>query len=175
MNRRAPDPKLRRRAARAPFVAAALTALALWPGAPTASAQLAPELSADEVRARFARPGYTVSEPGSSSDGVQSFGVSTTADEQPGWPTLRVLVFADSETAAAHRHARGPRLLSGYGASTLIGNVALVQLSQEPAAFPAEPECVPDPVFTDLAPQPAVSAPTSGVDAQFIEMLSSAS
>jgi len=231
MKRPAPAPKSNRRRRRAPFVAAALTALALWPGAPTASAQLAPtlaadsaqlapavsanssqfapeasadsaplvsnlsadsaqlapdlsadsaqlapDMSADEARALFARPGYAVSDPSRLSDGIVLFGVSTSdADAQPGWPTLRVLVFADAASAAAHRRTHGPQLLSGYGASTLYGNLALAQLSHDPAAFPPEPECVPDPVFTSGAPQPALTTPTSSVDAHFIELLSSTS
>jgi hypothetical protein len=34
-------------------------------------------------------------------------------------------------------------LLAGYGAPLWNGNVAIIQVSKDPAAFPAEPTCEP--------------------------------
>jgi hypothetical protein len=94
-------------------------------------------------------------------DGAVALSVHDALIDRPGWPALRVFVYADSATAAAaHRRAhaqeqartnqpvadnddRGPQLLSGYGASVWRRNVAIIQLSSldDPAAFPVEPDC----------------------------------
>jgi hypothetical protein len=90
------------------------------------------------------------------------------ANDRPGWPVLRVFVFSDSAAAtAANRQAhaqdegslnrsitysddRGPRLLSGYGASGWRNNVAVIQLSgaDDIAAFPGELDCTSTGVVT---------------------------
>jgi hypothetical protein len=155
----------------------ALMCLALasfWPATAAAEADVA----ASDARAVFQGHGFGVGELSAWSDGVTSFSVSD-ASAAP----VRVFVFADAAAAQAYRETRidfipagvatdrGPRLLSGYGASAWRGNLALVQQTHDPAAFAPEPECVPDPVYTDLAPQPARPAPATGVDARFLQVL----
>jgi hypothetical protein len=111
------------------------TFIALWPVA--ANAQ---ELTPDQVRATFTSAGYTADAPLPFADGVQTIAVHDGA-ETPGWPTLRAFVFADA--AAAEQAHRADQLLAGYGAPLWNGNVALIQVSKNPAAFPQEPTCAP--------------------------------
>jgi hypothetical protein len=61
---------------------------------------------------------------------------------------LRAFVFTDP--AAAEQAHRADQLLAGYGAPLWNGNVALIQVSKNPAAFPQEPNCAP--VFETPAP-----------------------
>jgi len=107
----------------------------LWPA--VANAQ---DLTADQVRASFSAAGYTADAPVPYAEGVATVSVHHGV-ETPGWPTLRAFVFAD---AAAAQQAQGQdQLLAGYGAPLWNGNVAIIQVSQNPAAFPAEPTCEP--------------------------------
>jgi hypothetical protein len=113
----------------------AIFVTALWPA--VANAQ---ELTADQVRASFSAAGYSADAPVAYADGVTTLAVHAGV-ETPGWPTVRAFVFAD---AAAARQAQGDdQLLAGYGAPLWNGNVAIIQVSRNPAAFPAEPTCEP--------------------------------
>jgi hypothetical protein len=157
----------------------------LWPYTAAASASSHPTLAPETARELFVAHGYAVGELQAWSDGVSAFAVSDGAHDRAGWPTLRVLVFADAASATAYREARpdfssaevavdrGPRLLAGYGGSAWRGNLAMMQVTDDPAAFQAEPECVPDPVFSSLQPQPRLVAPSTGVEARFLNLLSS--
>jgi hypothetical protein len=139
----------------------------------------------ETARELFVAHGYAVGDLQAWSDGVTAFSVSDGAYERSSWPTLRVLIFDDAASATAYREARpdfspgevavgrGPRLLAGYGGSAWRGNVALMQVTDDPAAFQAEPECVPDPVFSSLQPRPGLVAPSTGVEARFLNLLSS--
>jgi len=141
----------------------------LWPVAASAQNQRPNAHTAEQVRAGLQRDGYTVDEPRLwGSDGVVMLNIHDLANDRPGWPLLRVFVFSDlAAAAAANRQAhlqdeaslnrsitysddRGPRLLSGYGASGWRNNVAVVQLSgaDDITAFPGEPDCTSTDVVT---------------------------
>jgi hypothetical protein len=157
----------------------------LWPVVASAQNQRQNTHTAEQVRAGLQRDGYTVGEPRQwGSDGVVMLNIHDLANDQPGWPVLRVFVFPDSAAAAvANRQAhlqdeaslnrsitysddRGPRLLSGYGASGWRNNVAVVQLSgaNDLAAFPGEPDCT----STDVVTYSGVISP---VDASILASL----
>jgi hypothetical protein len=159
-------------------VAVAVAVLALsgaWPRTAAAA-----ELTADDLVAAYVSSGFAVSRVSPWADGVQMLAISDPlAAEQAGWPTLRVLVFTDADAAALYRYSRSsdarsamPQLLAGYGPSTWHDNVALVQASTDPATFPAEPECVPDPVFSDAQPEVRSSlASGTPVESRFLAVL----
>jgi hypothetical protein len=134
------------------------TLISIWPMAAPAQ-----ELSPAQVHSAFAEAGFAVDAPSAFASNVTSIAIHDPARERSGWPLLRAFVYADS--AAAEQARASEQLLAGYGAPTWQGNIALMQLSQDPAAFPQEVNC---------APVPVSSTPTalSSVDPTFASMLS---
>jgi hypothetical protein len=151
------------------IVALVAAFVCLWPLVARAQNQRSNAHTAAQVRAGLQRDGYAVDEPRVwGSDGVLMLNIHDLANDRPGWPALRVFVFPDSAAAAAangqahiqdeaslnrsitYGDDRGPRLLSGYGASGWRNNVAVVQLSgaDDIAAFPGEPDCTSTDVVT---------------------------
>jgi hypothetical protein len=152
-------------------------------------------LTPEEVRAAFLRAGYLVGEPAPWSGEVSMLAVRRPEATLGDRPLLRVFVFANEDAAASeHRRAhaadearsnrpivasddRGPRLLTGYGASVWRHNVAVVQAStiDDLSAYPIEPDCAPTPVFTNLTgadPTPVdLTLPATGVDPRVVELL----
>jgi hypothetical protein len=150
-------------------VALIVASVGLWPIVASAQNQRPNAYTAAQVRAGLQRDGYTVDEPTLwGSDGVVMLNIHDLANDRPGWPVQRVFVFSDSAAAAAaHSTAhvqdgaslnrsmtysddRGPRMLSGYGASGWRNNLAVIQLSgaDDIGAFPAEPHCTSNDVIT---------------------------
>jgi hypothetical protein len=151
------------------IVALVAAFVCLWPVVASAQNQRPNAHTAEQVRGGLQRDGYTVDEPRPwGSDGVVMLNIHDLANDRPGWPALRVFVFPDSAAAAAanrqshvqdeasfnrsiiYSDDRGPRLLSGYGASGWRNNVAVVQLSSadDIAAFPGELDCTSTGVVT---------------------------
>jgi len=110
--------------------------VALWPAQPASTT----DLSAEQVRSSFADAGYAVDAPIQYANGIATIAVHSGV-ETPGWPTVRAFVYADP--AAADLARKSDQLLAGYGAPLWNGNVALIQVSKNPAAFPQEPDCMP--------------------------------
>jgi len=110
--------------------------MSLWPV--SASAQ---DLTPDQVRATFFAAGYATDAPVPWSDGTATVAVHDASVEAAGWPTVRAFVFRD--TAAAEQARTSEQPLAGYGVPMWWGNVALVQVSHDRAAFPSEPDCAP--------------------------------
>jgi hypothetical protein len=107
--------------------------------------------------------GFTVDAPSAFASNVTSVAVHDPARERAGWPVVRAFVYADSAAAAQARSSE--QILAGYGTPTWWGNVALIQVSQDPAAFPQDVNCVPAPV--DGTPRVL-----NGVDEAFVSLLS---
>jgi hypothetical protein len=88
---------------------------------------LAAERSAEDVRAEFERAGYQASITGTTGEGV---GILFVVDDYEAVAVntrvLMALVYPDVASADLAR-AGGPILAPGYGQSTWIDNVALVQ------------------------------------------------
>ncbi len=110
--------------------------MSLWPV--TASAQ---DLTPDQVRATFSAAGCATDAPIAWSEGVATVAVHDPVVEAAGWPVVRAFVYGD--VAAAQQAHTTDQLLAGYGVPMWWGNVALVQVSHDRAAFPAEPDCAP--------------------------------
>jgi hypothetical protein len=105
------------------------TLISIWPMAAQSE-----NLTADQVRAAFAEAGFAVDAPSAFASDVTSVAIHDPAGERAGWPMLRAFVYANS-AAAAQARASG-QLLTGYGLPSCHGNVALMQISLDPAAFP---------------------------------------
>ena len=131
--------------------------VALWPAQPASTTGL----SAEQVRASFNAAGYAADAPVQYADGIATIAVHSGA-ETPGWPTVRAFVYSDP--AAADLARNSDQLLVGYGAPLWNDNVALIQVSKNPAAFPQEPDCVPS-----LQPSAPVALDT--VDSAFAGVL----
>jgi len=110
--------------------------VALWPAQPASPT----DLNADTVQSSFVAAGYAADAPIQYANGIATIAVHSGA-ETPGWPTVRAFVYTDP--AAADLARKSDQLLAGYGAPLWQGNVALIQVSKNPAAFPTEPDCVP--------------------------------
>jgi hypothetical protein len=137
-------------------LAAAIAAIVPVPASAQMPARRA--LTPHETRAAVVDHGYGASELSAWSDGTVTFDVYDF-----GSPSLRVLVFVDSTSAARHAQAIG----QGSRASAWVGNVALVPVTDDAAL-----ECAPDQVFYgDVAASPPPAGPPARVDHRILNLL----
>ena len=175
-------------------VVLASAVVSLWPLAAGAQPAPAGSMTAGQVRDQFVSQGFLTHSPVSwwttNATSFRVYDVRQPAD--PNGRVLMVLVYPDLATAQAERsraQAReaseltgaatsdiGPHLVPGYGPSTLVGNVALVestmgQLGQLYSAQHAQDD--PGAITTANLVQPTPELVMHAVDLDFLSALDS--